>query len=212
MSRISVLKNPRLGAGFFVVTQGAGEGLALFFFFDKLGVLLLYGGGIVPMYKNAGFTLIELLVVVLIIGILAAAALPQYQKAVAKSRLMGYLQLVQGIRRAQEVYYLANNTYTRDVADLDVDFSDICPHINVSDKGMFQCPFAFIDTITSGEVTPASSAVLIRFYSSGYTYGATATPDLSVTAYFAYSDHPGETVCVAYTKLGRSLCANIFAE
>ena len=69
------------------------------------------------------FTLIELLVVVLIIGILAAIALPQYQKAVMKSRLMQYIMYAKGIQRANEIYRMANGVYSEDIRDLDVDFT-----------------------------------------------------------------------------------------
>ena len=55
---------------------------------------------------NGGFTLIELLVVVLIIGILASIALPQYQKAVEKSRASEAVTILKSLRDQQELCFL----------------------------------------------------------------------------------------------------------
>ena len=76
--------------------------------------------GVCIKQNKKAFTLIELLVVVLIIGILAAIALPQYQKAVYKTRYIQLKTLAHAIANAQEVYYMANGKYATRFDDLDV--------------------------------------------------------------------------------------------
>ena len=68
-----------------------------------------------------GFTLIELLVVVLIIGILAAVAVPQYQKAVEKSRSTEALTLLKSLYSASKVYYLEHGRWPSQIGQLNID-------------------------------------------------------------------------------------------
>ncbi|MEF3279354.1 MAG: prepilin-type N-terminal cleavage/methylation domain-containing protein, partial [Elusimicrobiota bacterium] len=69
---------------------------------------------------RSGFTLIELLVVVLIIGILAAMGIPQYFKAVERSRVAEATNVFSNIKNAQERFYSRKLNYTNNWDNIDI--------------------------------------------------------------------------------------------
>lgn len=69
-----------------------------------------------------GFTLIELLVVVLIIGVLASIAIPQYFKVVEKARVSEAMSLIAAIKSAQERHLAKGGAYTSNFTQLDISY------------------------------------------------------------------------------------------
>jgi prepilin-type N-terminal cleavage/methylation domain-containing protein len=80
----------------------------------------MYGGSIMNTTNKKAFTLIEMLVVVVIIGILAAIALPQYQKAVEKALVSEAFIIQKNILQASELYILQHGKNPDTLEDLDI--------------------------------------------------------------------------------------------
>ena len=165
--------------------------------------------GMTPLFNN-GFTLIELLVVVLIIGILAAIALPQYQAARDKALISTYIPALKSIKDAEEVYYMTNGEYAKlDV--LDIDTTKICPNL-YSNNMLFGCKEGYINVQNLGE-TITGMVQYVFCPSLGETTSldnyATCLQKKEADVIFYFDHHatkPGQTKCFFSSVRGKRIC------
>ena len=162
------------------------------------------------MKKNErGFTLMELRVVVLIIGVLAAVAVPQYKIAVAKSRVGTMLSLASSMTNAQEAYYWEHGAYAPSVEALDLELPKECTP-NADNAFMFACGKHFILGMGG-----ADNHVAINYCPDGNSEWATCedTRQFKVSYFFRHttSGYAGRRVCVVVngSKLGKGVCSSL---
>lgn len=148
-----------------------------------------------------GFSLLELLVVILIIGILAAVALPQYYKVKEKAEAVELQILVKALYESQQRYYMVHNDFATTFNDLDMDYSGYerggCEHLSA---------FAFkTDCLSNGKNTihiSSNSNTALRktgkYKMSGFSFRKNDNKNLPVN----------KLICYEYNENG--FCSKLF--
>ncbi len=145
-----------------------------------------------------GFTLIELLVVVLIIGILAAIALPQYQKAVEKSRLTEALHTTKAMQQCLQLYVLERGIPSQGWVDLlDMNCPIDMPAELINEEGYYESKNFTYDAFCYG----GNDSCLVEVHRKS---------DVYVLAINAGSGRDWGYICYTqFTDIGRYICSSL---
>ena len=148
------------------------------------------------MREKFGFTLIEMMVLVLIIGVLAAVALPEYQRAVTRTHFVQGIAAIKSVIDSQQLYYLENSTYATSMEDLTLSLP----------KNSFSHFSAMLfDIPPSGSSTPPHIQMHYKKYIDGTT--------VWLTGYFRNGER-SQITCTVPTSTransqARFLCENV---
>ena len=144
--------------------------------------------------KMAGFTLIELLVVVLIIGILAAVGLPQYEKVVEKSRSAEALVNLRSLVQSMKLYKMSTGQIAQNIEDLDV----IPNGEKIDDKTIRLKNFSYY--IRNHPDTPEGFEAVARRNEADAS---------AIKKYYIYYNYIGQMNCVAQTEEAKTPCMTV---
>ncbi|MGI8503536.1 MAG: type IV pilin-like G/H family protein [Hassallia sp.] len=149
-----------------------------------------------------GFTLIELLVVVIIIGILAAIALPSLLGQVSKAKQAEAKNYVGAVNRSQQAYFLENQIFATTLAALQAGIKSDTLNFGYSILGAGPTAGSFVQINATAKKTALKS-----YYGATYTaVGDAATSEALTLAVACESIVPTITPPTAITAANASSC------
>ena len=120
--------------------------------------------------RNRGFTLVELAVVVVIIGVLAAFAVPRFLASVERSKAAEAFNYLSSIQAAQERFHARQGTYASDLTGLDIKMTSIkyftAGEVTAGSTGNLQDSWSL--TLTRAGASAGYGEYTVTFTDQGY--------------------------------------------